>query len=291
MGAIKPENFKRMSFKRVALVCHDMATIRALGATQRKVSIHIEIETGMTRHGVSMPDLPVFLKEIAKYKNIHLEGVMTHLADADNAEDDAYNQQQTATFDSAVATVLEAGFTPAYIHIAQSAGSPKITSTYANTLRVGLALYGINPLDAADASYDRLATALQPALTLTSTVTKVQAIERGITVSYARTFKAAGPTRIGVLPLGYYEGVPRALSNSGQVQFGNSYLSIAGRVCMNHTMIDITHSKAAVGDRVTVISADKISDVTVERICQKHGLFTYSLLTGLNQTIRRRVVS
>lgn len=289
MGAIKPQNFQHMKFGRTAFVVHDEETIRALGATKRKVLVHIELETGMTRHGVTTQDLPAFLDELRKHKNIVVEGVMTHLADADNSADNAYNQQQTARFDENIAQILQAGFTPKYFHIAQSAGSTKITSKYANAMRIGIALYGVNPLEATDTAHRRMA-ALSPVLTLTTTITKIQRVTSGETVSYGRTFTAPKSTKIGVVPFGYYEGLPRALSNVGMVQFQKKYLPIAGRVCMNHTMIDIGNSKANVGDVVTLIDNDRSSKVSVEAICQQHGLFSYELLVGLNPTIRRRIV-
>jgi len=289
MGAIRPVNFSRMSFKRTAFVVQDFATVRALGATRREVNVHIELETGMTRHGVAIRDLRAFLKELAKHPNIRVEGVMTHLADADNPTDDAYNRKQAATFDEAVTLILESGFSPKYFHIAQSAGSTKVVSEYANALRIGIALYGVNPLERKDPSYHRI-EALSPVLALTSTISKIQHVEAGATVSYGRTYTASRPTRLGILPLGYYEGLPRALSNVGVVQFKQGYLKIAGRVCMNHTMIDLGRLRARVGDVVTIISRDKKSRLTVDGICRKHGLFNYGLLVGLNENIRRRIV-
>src|SRR6185312_14341095 len=176
-----------------------------------------------------------------------------------------------------------------YFHIAQSAGSTKVVSEYANALRIGIALYGVNPLERKDPSYHRI-EALSPVLALTSTISKIQHVEAGATVSYGRTYTASRPTRLGILPLGYYEGLPRALSNVGVVQFKQGYLKIAGRVCMNHTMIDLGRLRARVGDVVTIISRDKKSRLTVDGICRKHGLFNYGLLVGLNENIRRRIV-
>ena len=92
------------------------------------------------------------------------------------------------------------------------------------------------------------------------------------------------------MPVGYYEGLPRELSNKGKVQYKNKYLPIAGRVCMNHTMIDLGNSDIAVGSKVTIFSHDKASKNTIEEICREFGLFNYSLMVGLNQNIRRKIV-
>ncbi len=289
MGAIKPENFHGMRFKGLAFAVHDPITVKALAETGRKVKIHIEIDTGMTRHGVSVMDLPYFLDLLSRYPKIVVEGVMSHLADADNPNNDSYTIKQSKIFDDAVNLILKAGFKPRYIHIAQSAGSTKVISKYANTLRVGLAIYGLNPLNELDKAHKQL-DSLVPVLSLTSTITKVIFIKKGTSVSYGRTFTANRNMRIGVLPLGYYEGIPRVLSNIGSVQYGNRYLPITGRVCMNHTMIDLGDADIGAGDQVTIFSNDIKSENTIDKICSRYDLFNYSLLVGITQNIRRRIV-
>ena len=289
MGAIHPDNFSRMVFKRLAVVIHDEPTVIALGNLQKNIRVHIELETGMGRHGVSAGKLPSFLRLLAKYPLLELEGIMTHLADADNPKSDMFNDKQTKLFDEGVESVLQAGFKPKYVHIAQSAGSTKVISRYANAMRIGIALYGISPLSKEDKNYKKLDNT-RPALTLTSTVTKIVNLEAGDSVSYGRTFITDKPIRIGVMPLGYYEGLPRALSNTGLVEYHNEYLPIAGRVCMNHTMVRLDDADIKVGNEVTVISPNKRSKVSVANICNTYGLFNYGLLVGLNQNVRRKII-
>jgi alanine racemase len=96
--------------------------------------------------------------------------------------------------------------------------------------------------------------------------------------------------RIGVLPLGYYEGIPRELSDKGVITFGDEVLSIVGRVCMDHTMIDLSDSKVDVGSVVTVISSEPDRPNSIEQICKNFGLFSYSLMTGLSNSTRRIIV-
>lgn len=288
MGAINPVNFKRMKFGNDAIVVHEPAVVEALGKLRKPIKVHVEIETGMGRHGVRPDELPAFLALLKKYPKLLVEGVMTHLADADNPKRTAHVQKQVKRFDKAVEQVRAAGFGPKYLHIAQSAGSTKAHSHYANTLRVGIALYGITPLDNKD-KYARKLADLQPALTLESTIAKVLKVDPGESVGYGCRWVAKRPSRIGVLPLGYYEGLPRALSNVGVVKYGHKYLPITGRVCMNHTMIDLTDSKAGVDEKVVVISPAKNDKNSLDSLAREHGLFNYGLLVGLNQNIRRSI--
>ncbi len=286
MGAINPCNFINMDFSNIALVVHDHATVRALGELGKPIVVHVEIDTGMRRHGVAVDELPSFLTLLSRYPSLHVEGLMTHLADADNSEDESYNMFQTEAFDDAVSVVQDAGFSPVFIHIAQSAGSVKIASRYANTSRIGIALYGVNPLSKSDPHVSQLSS-LKPVFEFTSTITKILTIKAGDSVGYGRTFVAEKDMKIGVLPVGYYEGIPRVFSNVGLVQRETQYLPVTGRVCMNHTMVRIDDDAVKVGDRVTIISNDTNSDCSVAAVCAAHALFNYEFLTGINQTIRR----
>lgn len=214
---------------------------------------------------------------------------MTHLADADNEIDDSYTNNQVQLFDNLVKSVLDQGFSPKYIHIAQTAGSTKARSNYANSLRIGIGLYGISPLIPTD-KHSRDLGGLLPILELKSTIIKVIDLKKGDMVSYNGIFTAPRPMRIGVLPLGYYEGIPRELSNKGIVTSGNSILPIVGRVCMNHTMIDLCSTNLKVGDKVTIISNDPSKPNSIEQICKSSGLFNYSLMTGISSSVRRVIV-
>ncbi len=289
MGMIKSENFKLINPKGFAFSVHDVETIKAIGKTKMEFVVHIEIETGMGRHGARLDELEYLLSVIKQYDNIIVEGVMTHLADADNPNDTSHVKLQTKRFDQSIEIILKNGFKPKYYHIAQSAGSTKVKSKYANIIRTGLAFYGVNPLETSDKNYKKLA-GLRPALTLNSTVSKIIKIDLDESVSYNRTFIAKKNSLVGVLPIGYYEGLPRSLSNVGKVFIDNKLHNFAGRICMNHAMIDISETKTKVGDIATIISSNPGSALSVKNLCSKYNLFNYGLLSGLNENIRRTII-
>ncbi|MFI5240100.1 MAG: alanine racemase [Candidatus Saccharimonadia bacterium] len=284
MGYIDPINFSAMKTNGFSFVIHDHISLETLGRMRRSVNIHLEINTGMNRNGIDPSELDSFLTELGKYQNVHLEGVMSHLADADG-ESDETTDRQVELFDQCVDKILEANFNPKLVHIAQTAGSERKQSKHANAIRLGIGLYGINPFS--DGPNQKNLSALEPALKLTSTISKVIPIKKGDRVSYNGIFTAEKPTRIGVLPLGYYEGIPRSLSNAGEVKWENSFMPIRGRVCMNHTMIDLGNSEARYGDQVTVISSDPKDINSVAELSRRHNLFSYELLVGLSESIRR----
>jgi alanine racemase len=284
MEYFKPENLRFLRKRQWILTVKSVQDIRALGRKRRK--IHLEINTGMNRMGASLNEVSDILDEIKLHKNLTLDGVFTHLADADNALDDNYTKMQIEKFDACVAEILEAGFAPRYIHVAATAGSVKAKSQFANAERLGIGLYGINPLSENDAEFAELAQ-LKPVLEMTSEIVNVLEIKKGEKVSYNGIFTASHAMKIGVLPVGYFEGLPRELSNKGCVIYGSRKLPILGRVCMNHAMIDISGTDLGIGDEVKVFD---LGNNSIEKVCREFGLFSYGVAVYINNSIRRTIV-
>ncbi len=288
MGAIKPENYARLTYDNFAFVVHDATSITALGKTGKRIRLHLEVNTGMNRYGAKPTDIRELAKLVLRYKNLKLEGVMSHLADSDGDTPATVNKA-VEQFDACIELVHAAGGKPTILHIAQTAGSIKAHSKYANTMRLGVGLYGINPFPNDHTLYARL-NGLKPALRLVSTITKVIELPKGDRVGYNYTFTAPHTMRIGILPLGYYEGLNRQLSNSGAVLKDASAMPIVGKVCMNHTMISLENSTADVGDEVVVYSNNPSDANSIASISQHHNLFSYNLLTALSPDVRRTLI-
>jgi alanine racemase len=288
MGAIKPENFKRMKYDNFAFVVQDAETVQALAATGKPLKVHLECNTGMNRYGVKSHEVEDLTKLILSHKNLELEGVMSHLADSDGT-DPATVEMAVEQFDSSVRLIRTLGADPKILHIAQTAGSVVARSKYANAVRVGIGLYGINPFSHRHKLNPALKD-LKPALRLISTITKVTELEKGDKVSYNYMFTAPKKMKIGVLPLGYFEGVNRALSNKGVVQVGNTFVPIVGKVCMNHTMINLDGIGAKVGDEVIIYGNNPKDKNAIDAIAKDYDLFNYVLLTSLSHDVRRTLI-
>ncbi len=288
MGAIAPENYANMHLDNYAFVVDEAETIDALGHTGRPVKLHLEINSGMNRRGVKQDQAGELTRRILSYKNLELEGVMSHLADSDGDNPNTVNRA-VSIFDSCVEEIKAAGANPSIIHLAQTAGSLKAKSKYANAVRIGIGLYGLNPFSSTHKLHKDLQS-LKPALKLISTVSKVIDLNTGDRVSYNYTFTADKPLRIGILPLGYYEGVNRSLSNKGQVKIGDKFMPIVGKICMNHTIIALGDSNTKVGDEAVVISDNPRDLNSLDSISSTFNLFNYNLLTALSQDVRRLLV-
>jgi len=286
MGAIAAENYARLKYDNFAFVVHDEASIRALGNTGKHIRVHLECNTGMNRYGAKTDELTALVKLILHYKHLVLEGVMSHLADSDG-DDPATVDVAVGKFDTCVEIIRAAGANPTWLHVAQSAGSIKAKSRYANAFRLGVGLYGSNPFPHNHALYIK---GMQPALTLVSTITKIIQLQKGDKVSYNYTFTAPKDMRIGVLPIGYYEGVNRALSNVGTVKVGKKSAPIVGRICMNHTTVSLDGIAANEGDEVVVYSNNLTDKNAIDVITCDHNLFNYVLLAALSKDVRRVLI-
>ena len=288
MGAIKPQNFAKLNYDKFAFVVGDADTIRAIGKTGKRVKVHLECNTGMNRHGARPDEVSWLTQLILSYKNLQLEGVMSHLATSDGSD------QQTVTeavklFDACVDVVQQTGAQPSLIHVAQTAGSVRAHSQYANAVRVGMGLYGINPFGHHHPLYHRLSD-LRPTLKFVSTITKVNTLQKGDSVSYGYTYTAPKLLEVGVIPVGYYEGIDVALSNTGVVKIDKKFAPIIGRVNMNHTIISLDDVPAKVGTEVVIYSNEPHDPNAIQNIAEAHGLFSYSLLTHLSPDTKRVLV-
>lgn len=219
----------------------------AAQALGQKARVHLKIDTGMCRLGIPPQDAPRTALAIAGLPNVELEGVFSHFADSD-AIDSGFALEQFAAFRGALANMEKAGLKIPVRHIANSAALLYLPQTHLDMARPGISVYGLR------ASTERPSpVALEPAMALRARVVLTRTIPIGTTVSYGRTFKAERETRLAVLPLGYADGLSRALSNRGSVGFPSGRAPLVGRICMDQCMVDITDLPAVrEGDVATV---------------------------------------
>ncbi len=288
MGYTAPENFKikKLPFE---IVVFDLRLAEVLNRYQKHCKIHLFIDTGMNREGIKLADFPQFLSAIKKLKNLQIVGLCSHLADADNSSSFEFTQKQIDIYKEALNIMEQFGINSLWRHISASGGSFKIKDNTFNMLRVGLAHYGINPLDQNDTK--STAIALEPVLEFSSTLVQVKNLSKGDLVGYNCTFKAKKNTTIGLLPAGYYEGVDRRLSNLAFVKIRNEFFPIIGRVSMNMTTIDISKLKnPKIGEKVIVYSSLKKDKNNLSKTATLLKTIPYELLVHLAESVKRVVV-
>ena len=259
---------------------------QAAGKLFRKAQVHLKIDTGMGRLGIRYTDLPAFLQELRKLTNISLEGLMSHFASADELDEQGrhYTRLQAERFEWVVAEARKAGFTPRYIHIANSAGALLRNIPGCNLVRPGIALYGAIPSADFQGKLD-----LKPVMRLKSRIAMLKWVETGTTISYARRFTAPGKTLIASVPIGYADGYPRSLTNKGVALVRGKRATVAGTVCMDWIMLDVTAiAGVQVGDEVTLIGEDRTGAcIHAEELAAAAATIPYEIFCGISKRVPR----
>jgi len=269
---------------------HADALNEAARRAGRAAPVHVKIDTGMGRLGFSPDAAPDAVAALARSAFLRIEGLMTHFADADLA-DPAYAREQVARFDAVAETVRRAGVRIPIRHAANSAAVMAASSWRSamagplyDAVRPGLMLYGARPGPAVGAGVD-----LRPVLSLTTRILLLKRVPPGAPISYGRTFVTRRESLIAVLPIGYADGYPRALSNAGRVLVRGRAAPVVGRVCMDLTMVDVTDVPgAAEGDEAVVIGAQGAAAITVEEVAAGAGTIAYEILCGIGPRVPRR---
>ena len=220
----------------------------------RKVAkVHLKIETGMGRIGAAPDEAVALAEKISRLPNVELEGMFSHFADADSS-DRTFTNRQIEIFKATAEKIWAAGVAIKIFHIAESAAALDIPEAHFDMVRSGIINYGLYP--SADV---RRTIALKPVMKLVARIVYLKKISAGVSIGYGREFVAARDSLIATLPLGYADGYIRAYKNF-HAEIRGRLAPIAGRVCMDQTMVDVTDvSGVQVGDEVILFGSEKIS--------------------------------
>ncbi|MGD9940070.1 MAG: alanine racemase [Clostridia bacterium] len=265
----------------LAIVSYDHAVqvaevAKALGTT---AVVHLKIDTGMNRLGLPWEEALGLGGRLADLASLDFEGVSSHFADADSV-DQIFARLQLSRFLEAVDALARQGLKPRVRHMANSAGTLFLPEAHFDMVRVGIAMYGLQ------ASTDKLSgVPLVPALSLKARITQLRRLHTGDTVGYGRTYVAPRDMSIAVLPLGYADGVSRALSNRGRVCFKGRSAPIVGRICMDQLMVDVSgFDDLAVGDEAVVMGQDGPS---IAEIAGLLGTIDYEIACAIQSRVPR----
>lgn len=246
----------------------------------RKINIHIEIDTGMGRVGINPKNALEFMKEISKLPNLNVEGIYTHFSSADCSKE--YTEMQINLFNKTIDELKKSGYEFKYIHSSASSGILNFKNAYFNMVRPGIITYGYMP----DKSMENTLK-LEPATKLISHIIFIKEVPEGTAISYGRTYIAKEKRTIATIPLGYADGVKRILSNKGKVYINGKYAPIVGNVCMDNFMVDITGINARVGDEVILWDNENI---TVEEIADLCNTINYEIICTISKRVGRKYI-
>ncbi|MBI2401078.1 MAG: alanine racemase [Deltaproteobacteria bacterium] len=267
-------------------VVFDMAAARALDEAARKrgavLPIHVKIDTGMGRLGILPEEAGQFFSELKGLENLRVEALLSHFAESE-AEEKEFSHRQLSVFLKAVDQIRSLGVNPGLLEMANSAALVDFEQARLGMVRPGIMLYGSYP-----AARLRESIKLKPVMQLKTRILFLKSVPAGFTVSYGRRFTAKRPSVIATMPIGYADGLPRKLGNSGEVLVGGHRAPIAGTVCMDLIMADVTDVPGVkAGDEAVIIGSQGSEAITAEEVADKAGTISYEIFCRISARVPR----
>lgn len=287
LGQIFSQDFETAILNNITCTVADIETAKGLSAEacrlNRKVDVHIKIDTGMGRLGFRTDETGFeFVKSLFSLEGLNITGVFTHFACADTADKTSANNQKKLFLDF-TRRLADEGYEIPIKHFYNSASVMELDGYCGEMVRCGIMSYGLYPSDEINRDYK-----LYPAFELKSSISFVKNVGKGFTVSYGSTFVTDKDMKIATVPVGYADGYPRYLSNKGEVLVHSTRCKILGRVCMDQFMIDVSHlDNVKIGDEVTLVGTDGNETVTVDDVSDPEARFNYEFCCLITPRVPR----
>ena len=242
----------------------------------KEVPLHVKVDTGMSRYGLMPGEVVGFARGLTALPGVKLEGLFTHFATAD-AADQTHVRHQLETFRQVLAALESAGIRIPLRHAANSAATMRLPEAHFDAVRPGIAMYGLDPSDEWPPVFE-----IRPALTLKSRVSRVRELPPGSGISYGRTFVTERPMRVALVPVGYGDGYHRILSNKSSVLIRGQRAPIRGRVCMDQFVVDVSGiPDVQQDDEVVLVGRQGEARIRAEEVARLAGTINYEVTTSL----------
>lgn len=287
MNTLAGEVDKLVRYNLTGLVyTRQVAQSLADAATQSGVvvPVHMKINTGMNRAGLKPNDALEFGLWLQHQRVLKLTGVMTHFTSADEVHQDVHSQTQMSQFDAVLATLKANGVDVGVVHAANTSAAWRFERSRYDMVRFGLGLYGLHPSDAVGI----VAQETRLALKFVTQIIHVHEIEAGESVGYGQSWTAQAPTRLATIAAGYNDGFPRYMSNGGHVLIHGQRCEVVGRVCMDVSVVDVTHlNDVAVGNEVVLFGHQRDAFLSVNEMACRGNTISYEILCNISPRVRR----
>jgi alanine racemase len=297
LGYVPLDALEEAVLRGLRLIVYNRETVERLARTARRLGrearVHVKVETGTHRQGVAGREVWPFVREIRKHPGLVLEGLSSHFANIEDTTKHDYPRRQLAAFKGALRTLADRGVDVPVKHMSCTASTILFPETDFSMARVGIGLYGLWPSKETFLSClleKRKPLTLKPALSWRSRVAQVKKIPPDSCIGYGCTYRTTRPTILAVIPVGYYDGYPRALSNAAHVLVRGRRAPVRGRVAMDFFMADVTDIPGVgLEDGVTLIGRDGREALTADDLAALAGTISYEILARLNPLIPRVV--
>lgn len=265
---------------------------------EKKAKIHLKVETGLNRQGQKADEILNLAKLIIKNKDFfELEGLSTHFANIEDTLDSSFAFEQLKVFKETIRLLKKNKINPPIKHCAASAAALLYPETHFNMIRVGISLYGLCPSKetqiALSLKKSRRKLSLKPVLTWKSVLAQIKTVDQGESVGYGRTWFAPRKSVIGIVPVGYYDGYDRELSNNSRILINGQSAPVVGRVAMNMIMVDLTNlkkTKTKTETEVVLIGKSDENEISADEFARRIGTINYEVVSRINPFLPRVVV-
>ncbi|MBI2365936.1 MAG: alanine racemase [Deltaproteobacteria bacterium] len=267
-------------------VVHDLESLRRLeNAVQARgatMNVHLKIDTGMGRIGFLAAEIDFWLAELKKLRALQIDGMFSHFSTAENVAGD-FTRAQLVTFSNQVQRLRAEGIAPPLVHLANSAATITLPAAYFDMVRPGIMLYGIYPSAAMANQIE-----LKPVLSWQTRIVQLKKVPAGTSISYGQTFVTERESLIATLPVGYADGYSRLLSNRGAALVRGKRAPVAGRVCMDLTMLDVTAiANVQQGDEVVLLGRQGAAEISADEMAGWANTISYEVLTSIAARVPR----
>jgi len=280
------------------LTVYNLETINKLGKLtdelKKDTFVHLKIETGTNRQGVEENKIEKMIEAIKKYHHLRLKGISTHFANIEDTTDHSYADIQLQRFNKMVAKIKKLGLNPDYRHTACSAALSLFENTKFELVRPGISLYGLWPSKETYLSYRLHGGSndiFMPIMSWKTRVIQIKDVPPENLIGYGCTYKTTSRTRLAVLPVGYYDGYDRGLSNLAYVLIRGKRAPVRGRICMNLMMVDITDIKGVkLEEPVTLLGQDGNEIISADQLAAWTHTVNYEIISRISNSIPRIIV-
>jgi alanine racemase len=248
-------------------------------AKHRDLTIHLKLDSGMGRMGVLESELPRVVEMIRSAPRLRIEAIYTHFANASDPND-PFTQQQIETFERMLRTLRAAGIDSPNHHRANSAATMRGLVSAGDFVRVGLSLYGGEPLEVGSSR-------LEPVMRWRTEIARLKELPPGYAIGYGTTFRTSRPSRIATLPVGYADGYSRLLSNNSEVLVRGRRVPVVGRVSMDLVTIDVTSVEAKLGDAVVLLGSQGQEQITAEELAARTHTISHEVFCRVSRRVPR----
>lgn len=298
MGGYYGDAFEELVHHRLTPVLSDVGQVARLAgaisrADSRPFSAHVKVDTGMARLGARASDWSEMAQHLAANPQLQVEGLMTHLANADVCQDGVF-EEPLRLFEEATLVLKQAGISPRVRHMANSGALLRDKRTHFQLVRPGVALFGVDPLQALSPELvpSRAAVRLRPTITVKSRIVSLRQLGVGDAVGYGGHFRAERHSVIATVPMGYADGLSRGASNKGMVLVRGKRVPIVGTVSMDMTMLDVSDVPGCSdGDEVVFLGAQKgplgSDEITAVQLAAWCGTIPWEILTNISRRVPR----